>query len=128
VKTLAPADLEQLIFADFAGARIDQVADYLYATEPRYMAALEEDIRVRGVSQPAELIGEHMVIHGHHPVAAAYRAGVPVPVVRQGRERTPAETAEHYYWAALRRSFPGELAAWRRHDPHSWTALAGTAS
>lgn len=126
--TLAPADLEQLIFADFAGARIAQVASYLYTTEPRYMAALEADIRERGMRQPAELIGGHLVIHGHHPMAAAYRAGAPVPVAAQGRERTPAETAEHYWWAAMRRTFPEELAAWRRHDPHSWTALAGAAS
>ena len=46
---LSPADLEELAFSDFAGARIEQVAEYLYATEPQFMAALEADIRVRGL-------------------------------------------------------------------------------
>lgn len=125
---LAPDQLEQLVFSDFAGATIRQIADYLYATEPNFMAALEADIRLRGISQAAELLGEHLVVRGHHRMAAAWRADMPVPVAPYGHHRTPGQTIEHYWWAALRRSFPDELAAWRRHDPHSWTALAGAAS
>jgi len=106
---LAPADLARLSFSDFAGASIEQVAGYLYATEA------------------VELLGEHLVVRGSHRAAAAWRAGISVPVAPHGHSRTPAQTIEHYGWAALRRSFPEELAAWRRHDPHSWTALAGAA-
>jgi len=124
---LAPADLARLSFSDFAGASIEQDAGYLYATEPRFMAALEADIRARGLSQAVELLGEHLVVRGSHRAAAAWRAGISVPVAPHGHSRTPAQTIEHYGWAALRRSFPEELAAWRRHDPHSWTALAGAA-
>jgi hypothetical protein len=44
-----------------------------------------------------------------------------------GYHRTPAQTVEAFQWAALRRSFPGELEAWRRHDRHAWTAMAVSA-
>ncbi len=125
---LTPADLEQLAFSDFAGARIGQVADYLYATEPNFMAALEADIRLRGLTEAVELLGGHLLVRGHHRAAAAWRAEMSVPSAPFGHSRTPDQTIEHYRWAALRRSFPEELAAWRRHDPHSWTALAGAAS
>ena len=124
---LSPADLEQLRFSDFAGARIAHVADYLYATEPNFMAALEADIRLRGLAEAVELLGGHLLVRGHHRAAAAWRAKVSVPSAPYGHCRTPDQTIEHYRWAALRRRFPEELAAWRRHDPHSWTTLAGAA-
>ena len=125
---LAPADLAQLRFSDFAGAGIEQVAAYLYAAEPNYMAALEADIQVNGITEAVELLGEHLVVRGHHRVAAAWRAQVSVPAAPYGHCRIPDETIQHYRWAALRRSFPGDLAAWRRHDPHCWAAMAGVAS
>jgi hypothetical protein len=128
VTDLAPADLEQLAFSDFAGASVSQVADYLYATEPNYMSALEADIRVRGITEAVELLGAHLVVRGCHRVAAAWRAQATVPSAPYGHSRTPHATVQHYWWAALRRRFPKELAAWRRHDPHSWTTLAGAAS
>jgi hypothetical protein len=125
---LSPADLEQLAFADFAGARIEEVAAYLYATEPQFMTALASDIQLRGVLLPAELTGGYLVIRGRHRMAAAYRAGMPVPTAPAGYGRAPEQTIEHYRWAALRRSFPEELQAWRRHNPNSWKMLAAVAS
>jgi hypothetical protein len=124
ITELAHEQLEGLAFADFGGATIEQVAAWLYTAEPQFMAALEGDIKVRGLLLPTELASGHLVVRGQHRIAAAYRAGVPVPVTDCGYQRSPAETVEHYKWAALRRSFPGELAAWRRHDRHAWTAMA----
>jgi len=126
--TLMPGDLTRLIFSGFAGAGIGDVANYLYRTEPRYMAALEADIRERGITEAVELLGSCLLVRGHHRAAAAWRAGAAVPAAPCGHSRTPDQTIEHYCWAALRRRYPGELAAWRQHDPHSWTALTGTAS
>ena len=125
---LAPADLGTLAFSDFVGASIGQVADYLYATEPRFMAALEADIRARGVTGAVELLGGHLLVRGHHRAAAAWRAQVSVPSAPYGHNRTPDQIIQHYWWAALRRRFPQELAVWQRHDLHSWTTLAGAAS
>src|SRR5262245_47519585 len=108
---LVPADLAQLRFSDFAGADIEQVATYLYAAEPNFMAALEADIRERGLIEPVELLGGYLVVRGHHRTAAAWRARVSVPVAPYGHSRTPGQTIEHYLWAALRSRFPEELAA-----------------
>jgi hypothetical protein len=52
ITKLAPEQLAALDFASFAGATLAQVADWLYAAEPQFMAALESDIRVRGLLQP----------------------------------------------------------------------------
>src|SRR5260370_3776261 len=69
--TLMPGDLTRLIFSGFAGAGIGDVANYLYRTEPRYMAALEADIRERCITQAVELPRRCLLVPGPHPAPSA---------------------------------------------------------
>lgn len=94
------------------GARIDRVADVLYAREPQFMSQLEAHARENGIQKPIGL-EEHKdqlrITEGHHRAAAAYRAGVPLPLGEQIHDESDRE------WAAKRpreeqraRNFLGE--------------------
>jgi hypothetical protein len=116
---LTPDAYGSLQFHDFPGARIDEVASHLYRTEPRFMAALEADVREHGVHQPVELGNQDTLQDGHHRIAAAYRTGQPVPVAFYG-ERYPKDRDEEARWGDLRAEHRAEQAARMAHRPQTW--------
>jgi hypothetical protein len=121
---LEPEAFAGLQFNDFPGAGIDDVAWVLYHNEPQFMRALEADVRERGVQEPVELVAADTIEEGHHRVAAAYRAGVPVPVA-DGGEPYPVDEAERSRWRAQRLAHPEEYDARMNHDPRHWDAIPG---
>jgi hypothetical protein len=121
---LEPEAFAGLQFNDFPGAGIDDVAWVLYHNEPQFMRALEADVRERGVQEPVELVAADTIEEGHHRVAAAYRAGVPVPVA-DGGEPYPVDEAERSRWRAQRLAHPEEYEARMNHDPRRWDAGPG---
>jgi hypothetical protein len=118
---LTPDTYLSLAFHDFPDAAIYEVADYLYEREPHFMNRLEADIRQHGVSQPVELGEDNTIEDGHHRIAAAYRADIPVPTVVYG-EWYAKDAAEVAAWLAIRQEHPAEQGAAMAHDPRTWDA------
>jgi len=116
---LTPDTFGSLGFRDFPGGRIEDVARCLYRTEPAFMAALEAHVRQHGVRQPVELGARDTIEDGHHRIAAAYRAAVPVPVAFYG-EDYPKDAAEEARWRAIRQEHRAEYEARMAHDPRGW--------
>ncbi len=117
---LDPDQFSSLTFRDFPGGTIDDVAARLYRDEPTFMSELEADIAAHGVHEPVELARWiDRLEEGHHRIAAAYRAGRPVPFTRGGGLRMVDED-EQRRWSMRRRQLPEEYAARMAHDPARW--------
>jgi ParB-like chromosome segregation protein Spo0J len=119
---LHPDQFGKLKFGDFPGGTIDEVADHLYMREPQFMDKLESSVRRNGVREPIELGQGDRVTEGHHRIAAAYRAGQPVPYVEQGQrgDRSSKETTNSRRWRNIRRDLPDEYAARMNHSQRNW--------
>lgn len=80
-------------------APIDRLADVLYAREPQFMGQLEAHARENGIQKPIGVEAHKdqlRITEGHHRAAAAYRAGVPLPLGEQIHDESDRE------WAARR--------------------------
>jgi hypothetical protein len=98
-------------FEEYGGTGISDVADILYSREPKFMATLENSIRRRGVQDPVDVVPEgdrNMIYDGHHRAAAAYRAGVSLPITTEAIPRTDTVRARDYHWNQVRNRWPEE--------------------
>jgi len=117
---LTPDQVRSLTFKDFPGGTIDEVADRLYRNEPTFMSELQADIAAHGVHERVKLNRwADRLEEGHHRVAAAYRAGQPIPFTRGGGFRFVDED-EQRKWMMRRRELPEEYEARMAHDPARW--------
>src|SRR6185437_3406275 len=134
---LHPHEFGKLTFGDYPGRSIHQVSRELHMREPRYMAALKDDVKRHGVREPVEIAhhGEDAweVTGGHHRLAAAHELGKSVPYVRteEAGDYNPPDSyhQENTRWRDLRRErFPEEYHAYMRRgeadDPFRHEAQA----
>lgn len=72
------------VYSEPMDMSLPEMSRHHYATQPRYMSALEKDIKRQGIKYSSEVVrrpGEPVTLtEGNHRASVAYKLGIPLPV------------------------------------------------